>query len=265
MIANFFQSLDRHAVDYLLISGQAAVLYGAATFSEDIDLWINPTRENCTRFTQSLHEIGACYYKLTPPLKPGLLARGHGFHFTLGHNMKSEVFLDIMGTPPRVGSFQQAQNEAKWMETEWGRLRTIGLKELVELKKTQRLEDYPVISNLVLAWFAEARSPKIPSEYSWALQNIFTLTALRAFFEDQSDAVETAEPDCLKDFGHYIIAGRDVPERIENQVTSMIQERMAELQIADRRYWRPIIAELKQMRSGGELIPQGQKVQGIEY
>jgi len=38
MIANFFQSLDRNRTDYLLISGQATVLYGAATFSEDIDL-----------------------------------------------------------------------------------------------------------------------------------------------------------------------------------------------------------------------------------
>jgi hypothetical protein len=51
MIANFFQSLGSHGVEYLLISGQATVLYGAATFSEDIDLWINPTPENCDRFT----------------------------------------------------------------------------------------------------------------------------------------------------------------------------------------------------------------------
>lgn len=49
MIANFFQSLDRNGGEYLLISGQAAVLYGAATFSEDIDLWINPTETNRAR------------------------------------------------------------------------------------------------------------------------------------------------------------------------------------------------------------------------
>lgn len=44
MIANFFQNLNARKVEYLLISGQATVLYGAATFSEDIDLWIQPTR-----------------------------------------------------------------------------------------------------------------------------------------------------------------------------------------------------------------------------
>ena len=47
MIASFFQNLDARHVEYLLISGQATVLYGAATFSEDIDLWVNkPTIGN---------------------------------------------------------------------------------------------------------------------------------------------------------------------------------------------------------------------------
>src|SRR5690606_5914107 len=30
-------------VEWLLISGQATILYGAATFSEDVDLWVKPT------------------------------------------------------------------------------------------------------------------------------------------------------------------------------------------------------------------------------
>ena len=56
MIANFFQSLSRHGVEYLLISSQATVLYGAATFSEDIDLWLNPTEDNCSRFLAALRD-----------------------------------------------------------------------------------------------------------------------------------------------------------------------------------------------------------------
>jgi len=49
MIANFFQSLKDHQAQNLLISGQATVLYGAATFSKDIDLWINPNAETLGR------------------------------------------------------------------------------------------------------------------------------------------------------------------------------------------------------------------------
>jgi len=57
MIANFFQSLSHHGVEYLLISGQATVLYGAATFSEDIDLWLHPTEDNRSRFLAELKQL----------------------------------------------------------------------------------------------------------------------------------------------------------------------------------------------------------------
>ncbi len=40
MIASFFQRLEQCGVRYLLISGQATILYGAATFSEDVDIWV---------------------------------------------------------------------------------------------------------------------------------------------------------------------------------------------------------------------------------
>jgi hypothetical protein len=83
MITSFFQSLERHGVESLLISGQASVLYGAATFSEDIDLWIRPTVDNCGRFLTVLRACHARYYKLTPPLETDYLLRGHGFHFVL--------------------------------------------------------------------------------------------------------------------------------------------------------------------------------------
>ena len=46
---SFFRNLDRERVEFILISGQAAVLYGAATFSEDFDLWVRPTSANLAR------------------------------------------------------------------------------------------------------------------------------------------------------------------------------------------------------------------------
>src|SRR5215469_5851700 len=98
MIANFFRSLNSDQVDYLLISGQATVLYGAATFSEDIDLWIRPEAQNCERFLATLRSYNARYYKLTPEFTPKNLQRGHGFHFVVPDE-NSEVYLDVMGAP----------------------------------------------------------------------------------------------------------------------------------------------------------------------
>ena len=80
---NFFHALDRRRVRYLLISGQATVLYGASTFSEDVDLWVEPQAQNWRRLLAALADCDARVYKLTPPLTAGFARRGHGFHFTL--------------------------------------------------------------------------------------------------------------------------------------------------------------------------------------
>lgn len=261
MIANFFQNLNASKIEYLLISGQATVLYGAATFSEDIDLWLNPTAENCESFLTSLRACGARYYKLTPAFTPANLQRGHGFHFTLGDG-GDVTFLDVMGNPPRAGSFAGAKAKACWMPTEWGEICTIGIKELVELKKTQRLEDYPIISKLVLAWFEQPEGAKTADDFIWALKNIFTLPELMFFFTEHPGAITVAGKFDSKvaDLGGQLQATGDAPESLEQLVRELFQKRIAELQMADRHYWRDIIAELKVFRAAGQLMSEGDRV-----
>jgi len=261
MIANFFQSLNAAGVEYLLISGQATVLYGAATFSEDVDLWLNPTAHNCDRFSKSLRDGDARYYKLTPPLTPENLLRGHGFHFVLGKEPES-VYLDVMGNPPRVAEFSVVAKAARWMRTEWGDIHTIGIKALVELKKTQRLEDYPIISKLALAWFDQPECERADDDFRWAQDNIFTLPELSAFFTEFPRAATIAEPfnESLAELGRRLLSGDDVPDSIEQGVREFLQNRIIALQTADRQYWRDIIGELKALRAAGKLMPEGNVV-----
>jgi hypothetical protein len=258
MIANFFQNLNASKIEYLLISGQATVLYGAATFSEDIDLWLNPTAENCDRFLASLRACGARYYKLTPPFTSAHLQRGHGFHFILGDGGDT-VFLDVMGNPPRAGSFSAANESACWMPTEWGMIRTIGIKPLIELKKTQRLEDYPIISKLALAWFDQPENSKAADDFYWALQNIFTLPELAVFFSEHPTAVTEAGrlAPAVAHYGRQLQSAGDASESVEQPVRELFQARIAGLQMADRHYWRDIIGELKGLRAAGKLMPEG--------
>jgi hypothetical protein len=261
MIANFFQNLNASKIEYLLISGQATVLYGAATFSEDIDLWLNPTAENCDRFLTSLRACGARYYKLTPPFTPANLRRGHGFHFVLGDGGET-AFLDVMGNPPRTSSFSAANEKACWMQTEWGEVRTVGIKALVELKKTQRLEDYPIISKLALAWFDQPEGAKTADGFIWALENIFTLPELMTFFVEHPEAVTVASEFDPKvaDLGRQLQAAGDAAESLEQTVRELFQQRITRLQMADRRYWREIIGDLKVLRATGKLMPEGSVV-----
>jgi hypothetical protein len=137
MTPSFFQSLEEHHVSYLLISGQATVLDEAADFSEDVDIWINPSADNIQRFTASLRALKAQYYKLTPPLTEARMRAGHGFHFTI--QTEKTFYLDVLGQPPRVGAFDDALSTSETFELTWGRIPVIGIRELVEVKKTQRL------------------------------------------------------------------------------------------------------------------------------
>jgi hypothetical protein len=243
----------------LLISGQATVLYGAATFSEDIDLWINPTEANGNRFLPALHECCARFYKLTPPPTVENLRRGHGFHFIL----PGEVFLDVMGRPPRVSSFAAAATTARRIETEWGAIQTIGIQPLVELKKTQRLEDYPIISKLALAWFGQPGCAGTDADFLWALQNIFTLPELALFFTEHPAAASVAggksNPDVAK-YARQLLAGGEPDESVERRVSGWFQSQISELQQSDRQHWRDIIRELKELRAAGKLMPEGESV-----
>jgi hypothetical protein len=263
MIASFFQSLKAHQVEYLLISGQAAVLHGAATFSEDIDLWIQPALANAENFLRALHAQHAKYYKLTPPWELSCLRRGHGFHFVLADDGGEEVFLDVMGIPPRVPSFHRAAGSASWLEADWGLIHTIGIPELVELKKTQRIEDYPIISNLVLQYLRQANVPASPESWLWAVNNLFTLSALTAFFEQHPQAVASVRgkvPGAVIDFGRKVLAQGQPDSEDEEAVQQWMQQRMSGFQKADREYWRPIIQELRSLRNDAKLMKEGDTV-----
>ncbi len=242
MIANFFSNLSEAGTEYLLISGQAAVLHGAAFFSEDIDLWVSPTEGNFESLQRALQKSGALYYKLTPPLTAEFIDRGHGFHFQLRN--EDPAWLDVMGVPPRTSDFASAQSSAIQMETEWGRLPVVSIPHLIEIKKTQRLEDYPVISNLVLNHLRHlAESGE--SEYRWALENIFTWESFEILLAEY--------PDCQSTFPNQ----ENLTE--EKQIIRM-QENMRQLQKEDRDYWRERITELKALRSEGRLMPVNEPV-----
>ena len=256
MIASFFQSLERHRVAYLLISGQAAVLYGAATFSEDIDLWIRPTLSNADALRAALRDMAARYYKLTPPLTERNLRRGHGFHFVIPDD--PDVYLDVMGCPPRVPDFDAAVGAARVMDTSWGRIPTIGLKDLVAVKSTQRLGDYPIIGQLVLRYMEERERPMV-EDLQWALDNVYTIEDLDALL---SSFPQLPWEYCSGPVAAYVAAGDTVPRPVGlvEAVETSLSEKLARARKADRTYWLDIIGELREFRAGGELMPLGGSV-----
>jgi len=264
MIGSFFRRLEADRVRYLLISGQATILYGAATFSEDVDLWLDPEQENLDHFLNVLRSEQARYYKLTPPLELSSLLRGHGFHFVVPDSDSNlDVFLDVMGRPPRVGTFEAARVGARRFDTDSGGILTIGIKELVELKKTQRPADYPIIGRLAVAHLEQPATPHTEAELRWALNNVFGLAELQALV-----AVRPAEFGALSQLLDEPLAaavsalagGAELSPSAEDTLDSWLEARSAALRSADRRYWRGIIDELREFRRSGRLMTESAPV-----
>ena len=226
-----FRSFERARLDYLLISGQASILYGAATFSEDVDLWIRPTPSNARRLLAALAARRARVYKLTPPLSRRNLAAGHGFHF-LVPSRPAPIYLDIMGRPPRVGPFAAARKRARVLRTAWGDVPVVSIPDLIALKRTQRIADYEVISGLArIAVSGVARPTR--TLLAWAARNSYRAEERAGFLRALGRTV-ALEP-----------------------LRRGIAREIASLQARDAAYWRRIIRDLRRLRHRGGLLPDG--------
>lgn len=234
---SLFRSFERARLKYLLISGQASVLYGAATFSEDVDIWIEPTVGNARRLLAALAARRALIYKLTPALNRRNLLLGHGFHFVVP-SRPLPIYLDVLARPPRVGSLRDASRRAVVMDTGWGRIPVVSTEDLIALKQTRRLSDYEVISNLV----------RIKVGGQPQAQRSLLLWAARSTFRAE-DRV-----DYLRRIGRTAST-----DRCRTQIALAV----ARLQRKDSLYWGSRIADLRRLRRAGKLLPRGMPVASL--
>ncbi len=54
---DFLRALIDHRVEFMLIGGYAYNLHVEARVTQDIDVWVRPTRENLERLRDALHEF----------------------------------------------------------------------------------------------------------------------------------------------------------------------------------------------------------------
>lgn len=255
-----FQAFRAQRVRYLIIGGQAAILYGAAHFSQDLDLWIEPSDVNVGRFVDALQSLKARFHKLTPPMTGPFLRRGHGFHFLIPLR-GGTVYLDAMGRPPRVGGFQTAWKRSVRMPTPWGELPVVSIPDLVELKKTNRPADYDVITRLSMIRLGQVEAPR-PALLRWALGHVFRVEDLLEVLLRFGNQVGPIPPGMswIRDWKARLIRGdRPTPTQID-AVARKLGAKAQRLQALGRRYWLPLIDELRRLRSEGRLLPEAARV-----
>ncbi len=252
---NFLNSLEKEGVRYLLISGQACVLYGASSFTEDIDLWVRPTTADFRALLRALAAWGAVVHKLTPPLDLRLVRRGHGFHFLV----PPDTYVDVMGRPPRVGRFSGARSRARLIATDWGRIPVAAPEDLVLLKRTNRPSDYETISNLVKFRIAEA--PGDPGILRWGLLNTFSAEDLESFALSAVGRIPAwPRRPSLQALRPLSPGMKTVPASRRREAARLLALEAVECQERGRRYWDPILRELKGLHREGKLVPPGTAV-----
>jgi Nucleotidyl transferase of unknown function (DUF2204) len=57
-LREFIESLNSHAVEYLVVGAHAVAFHGHPRFTGDLDFWVRPTRENGARVLDALHAFG---------------------------------------------------------------------------------------------------------------------------------------------------------------------------------------------------------------
>ncbi|NCI48859.1 hypothetical protein GWC95_02925 [Sediminibacterium roseum] len=92
-LINFWVSLNKNEVRYIMIGGVATNLHGYQRTTDDIDVWIDDTRENRTRFRLAMKEYcGTDYFMLeTLQIVPGWT------HFNLNNGMRLDLMVAVKG------------------------------------------------------------------------------------------------------------------------------------------------------------------------
>ncbi len=126
--------LARHGVEFIVIGGQAAVLYGSPLATFDVDLCYRRTAENLERLAAALQELHPTLRGAPPDLPFRLdaraLALGSNFTFTTDLGP-----LDFLGWVDPFGEFETISPRAERIDVGGTSLLVISLDDLIAIKR----------------------------------------------------------------------------------------------------------------------------------
>ncbi len=123
--------LNEGQASYLVVGGQALILHGIVRTTEDVDILIEPTEENCRRVLASLSELedGAARELQPQDLLDNVVVK-----------IADEVTVDVSTHAWKV-SYADAKPSALETVVEGVRIPYLGLDKLIESKSTYREQD----------------------------------------------------------------------------------------------------------------------------
>lgn len=139
-------AFNRGRLRALVSSGQACVYYRLAMVSKDGDWLLREDQEALDHVLRVLDAAGA-RYRLGAPLALPWLRGGWSAHFELAGRDGERLRADFTTRPPRIAPERLAR---LWAEAERRPDPVVAPVDLIAMKMTMRLKDYPFIGSLAL-------------------------------------------------------------------------------------------------------------------
>ncbi len=221
------------------MGGQACVIYGAAEFSRDIDLVILPDPDNLARLQAALADLQAeCI--AVPPFDRQYLEMGLAVHFRCHHPEADGIRVDVMSKLRGVDEFFLLWPRRTTVFVDGEPVELLSLPDLVRAKKTQCDKDWPMIARLVEANYFRHRDDASPERVRfWLLETRTPLLLIEIALRFPSDSEQLSGQRPLL---------RLATAADRTAVSEALRcEEQAERE-ADRRYWKPLLAELQRLR-----------------
>ncbi len=139
---DFLEALNKHNVEYLLVGGYAVILHGYMRSTGDMDIWVNPTRENYVKLILAFRYFGLPAEAIT---EEQFLDTDRYDVFTFGI---SPTAIDLM-TKVKGLEFEQSYQNSEIKETQGIDIPLLSYEALIQTKKSAgRLKDQADIEYL---------------------------------------------------------------------------------------------------------------------
>lgn len=238
-LSGVLRSLQEAGIPFVVMGGQAVGAYGASEGSRDLDICLTAPAASVERLSQWLEQADA-KLRYLPPLSREVLDRGHTVHYDVPFGGSSVVRLDVCTRPARIADPAMLPSRAiPYTLSDGTRIQVMGLSDLIQTKKTQRLKDWGAIEMLLAASIATTASPDEDLVKVW-------LTELRD--PELLRTIASARPTLAGEVAVQRAALAALMVGDEQGMSRALQQELADGIEADRRYQRIFTSELELMR-----------------
>ncbi|CAN5912026.1 hypothetical protein BH11BAC7_BH11BAC7_03130 [soil metagenome] len=126
--ADFLVSLNEARVDYILVGGYAVIYHGYNRTTGDMDVWVNPSKENYNKLLVAFSAFGLSAFDMT---EQNFLEVDKNDVFTFG---RPPVCIDIL-THVKGLEFKETFERAVLREFDSVPVRVIDIRDLIAAKK----------------------------------------------------------------------------------------------------------------------------------